>query len=137
MAIKSIPKHKIKSLDAVRGEIAILQKLAASGCHPNVIRYHDVFEDRRYIHIVTELCAGGELFDKIIDPKEHLSERRVCAIVAQVLRAVEYLHGHGVVHRDIKPENFLFASREPGAALKVIDFGLSKLLDPYYRLFNY
>jgi serine/threonine protein kinase len=46
-----------------------------------------------------------------------------------MLRAVGYLHGHGVVHRDLKLENFLYESESDDAQLKLIDFGFAKLWD--------
>jgi calcium-dependent protein kinase len=46
----------------------------------------------------------------------------------QILEAVNYLHYHGVCHRDLKPENILFCSMEESSQLKLIDFGLSKVV---------
>ena len=43
---------------------------------------------------------------------------------------VNYCHRLGIAHRDLKPENFLFETTEPDSNLKVIDFGMSKLLNP-------
>jgi calcium-dependent protein kinase len=34
--------------------------------HPNIVKLFDVYEDARYLHLVMEMCAGGELFDRII-----------------------------------------------------------------------
>jgi calcium-dependent protein kinase len=42
---------------------------------------------------------------------------------------LNYIHTQGIAHRDIKPENFLFETKEDETALKIIDFGLSKILD--------
>lgn len=125
VAIKSVPKHKIRRLEGVRREIDILKRLE----HPNIIKFHETFEDRRYIHIVMELCTGGELFDRIIDPKIRLEERDVAGVLKKILEAVSYLHAHNICHRDLKPENFLFTSDEIDAQLKMIDFGLSKQLE--------
>lgn len=47
----------------------------------------------------------------------------------QILEAINYCHNNGVCHRDLKPENFLFETKEDASDLKVIDFGLSKILD--------
>ena len=47
----------------------------------------------------------------------------------QILQALNYCHGENIVHRDLKPENFLFVSNDPNSELKIIDFGLSKMLE--------
>ena len=46
----------------------------------------------------------------------------------QILGAVNYLHHHGICHRDLKPENILLSSMSDNFQLKLIDFGLSKVL---------
>ena len=46
-----------------------------------------------------------------------------------ILQALNYCHSLNIVHRDLKPENFLFVSDDPNADLKIIDFGLSKIMD--------
>ncbi len=66
VAVKSISKLKIrtdKDKQEVEQEIAIMRHLAG---HPNVVRLFDVYEDAGHIHLVMELCKGGELFDQII-----------------------------------------------------------------------
>ena len=51
------------------------------------------------------------------------------SIFRQILQALNYCHGEDVVHRDLKPENFLFVSTDADSELKIIDFGLSKMLE--------
>lgn len=57
-------------------EIDILKNLD----HPNIIKLYEVFEDSDYIHLVTELCTGGELFDEIVS-KEKFTEKEVAIII--------------------------------------------------------
>lgn len=61
-ACKKIPKKKIKKLDRFETEVKILQTLD----HPNIIKLYEYFEDKLNVYLVTEMCSGGELFDKII-----------------------------------------------------------------------
>ena len=78
-----------------------------------------------------EECNGGELFQRLADNAKHnknYTEKDAAGIMKQILQAVNYLHSHGVCHRDLKPENILFSSMEPNSQLKIIDFGLSKVL---------
>ncbi|KAL7495893.1 hypothetical protein ACHAWT_006561 [Skeletonema menzelii] len=124
-AVKSIEKAKIQRLDHLRREVDLL----ASVEHSAVMRLVNVYEDINYVHIVTEKCSGGELFDKIIDRTTDdgcFDEQSAARILKSLLEAVAYLHANGIVHRDIKPENILFETQDEDSPIKLIDFGLSR-----------
>ncbi|KAL3735398.1 hypothetical protein ACJRO7_024517 [Eucalyptus globulus] len=128
-ACKSIPKRKLHSqedVEEVRREIQIMHHLSE---HPNVVQIKGTYEDSTSVHIVMELCGGGELFDRIIK-KGRFSEREAANQIKMIVRAVEACHSAGVMHRDLKPENFLFVNPDDDAELKVIDFGLSVFFKP-------
>ena len=74
------------------------------------------------------LCEGGELFERIIE-HEFFTEDKAAVIFKQILMALNYCHSNNIVHRDLKPENFLFANTADDADLKIIDFGLSKIMN--------
>lgn len=120
VAIKRIPREKIRNYQRFLNEINALKKLD----HPNVIKLFEIYEDEDDVFLVQELCTGGELFDYIIN-REFLSEYQAAVIFNQILLSVMYCHKNGVCHRDLKPENFMFESTKEGANLKLIDFGLS------------
>lgn len=69
-AVKKVAKKKIKNMDRFKQEITILQQLD----HPNVLKLYEYFEDSKNVYLVTELCSGGELFDRIIEA-EFFSEK--------------------------------------------------------------
>jgi calcium-dependent protein kinase len=73
---------------------------------------------------VTELCTGGELFDKII-AKKRFNETECAEVMEQILSAVVFCHKAGIVHRDLKPENIIYATQKPDSIIRVIDFGTS------------
>lgn len=102
--------------------------------HPHVVRIHGTHEDSVAVHLVMELCEGGELFDRIVK-KGHFSEREAAKLIKTILGVVEACHSLGVMHRDLKPENSLFDSEEEDAALKATDFGLSVFYKPGRFLF--
>lgn len=52
----------------------------------------------RAVYLVTDLCVGGELFDRIC-AKSYFLEEDAAKLVRTVMSAVEYLHSHGIVHR--------------------------------------
>jgi len=104
-------------------EVEIMKKLD----HPNVLKLYEYFIEEEDVYLVTEICKGGELFDRIVE-KEFYAEPEAAMIFEQILRSINYIHSQGIAHRDIKPENFLFEGKEDTSTLKIIDFGLSKIL---------
>ncbi|XP_040245043.1 calcium-dependent protein kinase 27 isoform X2 [Aegilops tauschii subsp. strangulata] len=128
-ACKSIAKRKLitdEDVEDVRREIQIMHHLAG---HPNIISIRGAYEDAVAVHVVMELCAGGELFDRIVR-RGHYTERQAAELARVIVAVVESCHSLGVMHRDLKPENFLFVGNEEDAALKTIDFGLSMFFRP-------
>jgi tRNA A-37 threonylcarbamoyl transferase component Bud32 len=100
--------------------------------HPGVVRVldDDVIAsgpDAGTAYLVMELLEGESLQERLErDPL--MGEREFLVIASSVLDVLEAAHSRGVVHRDLKPEN-LFLLRQPGEALvKVLDFGLARLL---------
>lgn len=127
-ACKSISRRKLvteKDIEDVRREIGILEHLSGQ---PNIVEFKGAYEDRSNLHLVMELCSGGELFDRIT-AKGSYSEKEAARIGRQVLNVVHVCHFLGVMHRDLKPENFLLVSREEDAPLKATDFGLSVFIE--------
>lgn len=120
-AVKKVCKRAQDELPRFRAEIHFLRGLD----HPGVIRLHETFEDFGYIYMVTEYCAGGELFEKLVMAK-YFSEPYVATLMKQILSVVCYLHRKQIAHRDLKPENFLFVTRQENSPIKLIDFGLGK-----------
>lgn len=122
-------------------EILVMRRIVESvSPHENVIELYDVFEDARNgaVHLVLELCSGGELFDRIVR-QERYSEAGAAAVVRQIAAGLAALHRAQIVHRDLKPENCLFLNESPDSPLKIMDFGLSSVeefTDPVVGLFG-
>ncbi|MCO5604758.1 hypothetical protein L7F22_058928 [Adiantum nelumboides] len=129
LACKSISKGKLRTpidIEDVRREVDIMRHLPK---HSNIVTLEGVYEDDNAVHLVMELCEGGELFDRIV-ARGHYSERAAAAVMRTILEVVQVCHKHGVMHRDLKPENFLFANKKENSPLKAIDFGLSVFFKP-------
>ena len=97
----------------------------------NVVSLQGVFEDAKSVHIVTDICVGGELYEVLAD-RLHFSEDEAASLFKDLVAAVAVCHGAGVLHRDLKPENILLTKKfgEAGCELKLADFGLAKQLRP-------
>lgn len=130
-AMKIINKQKaaMGSEDeaALINEINILKSLD----HPNIIKVYEYYNTKRKLFIISELCTGGELFDKISHDKV-FNEKVSAHVMKQLLSAVQFCHSKGIIHRDLKPENILLESVEEARkeffTVKVIDFGTSDVL---------
>ena len=105
----------------MRREVQIMYHLSGQ---PGVVELKGAYEDKSSVHLVMELCAGGELFDRII-AKGHYTERAAASLLRTIVEIVHTCHTMGVIHRDLKPENFLLVSKDENAPLKATDFGLS------------
>ena len=127
-ACKSISLRKLvnpKDIEDVKREIHILQHLTGQ---PNILEFRGAYEDKQHLHLVMELCSGGELFDRIIAKGSYL-EREAASIARQIVNVVHVCHFMGVMHRDLKPENFLMVSKDDDSPIKATDFGLSVFIE--------
>ncbi|KAG5626430.1 hypothetical protein H5410_011648 [Solanum commersonii] len=110
-------------------ELLVMRKIVEDvSPHPNVIHLYDVCDDSFGVHLILELCSGGELFDRIVGQARY-NEAGAAAVVRQIAKGLEALHGANIVHRDLKPENCLFLNKDENSPLKIMDFGLSSFED--------
>jgi len=130
------PEHLSKSMlkDQVE-EVEIMRKLN----HPNIVKLHDVFSSRKRLVIVMEFCSGGQLLKRIVkmhhkDGGPGYTEAVAANVIRQIASAVQHMHNQGIVHRDLKPENILYANEGRNSAIKITDFGLSKVLRGKQRM---
>lgn len=104
-------------IEELKNEIDILRYLD----HPNIVRPHEVYTQKKQIYLVMDICAGGDLYTRspytekqagritskyILQNAPSVLDIRLInvfpSIVASMLRAIRYMHDHGVVHRDLK-----------------------------------
>ena len=113
-------RKKAGQIPYLKREVEVL--LALKGTL-NVANLHCVYEDATHVHLVMELCAGGELLARTAAPSSnkpggsgaprtknpqqryHYSERTAASFLRAVLRTVAQCHAKRIIHRDIKPEN--------------------------------
>ena len=128
VAVKIIDKSKMSSamLECALTEIEIIKICQ----FPYIIKFIEAYENMEYIYIFMEYCSGGTLSDYIKKRNYTLSERQCCNIVYKICLAVNYFHSYGIAHRDLKPENILMISEDDDSDIRILDFGLGKIIGP-------
>ncbi|XP_062415817.1 hormonally up-regulated neu tumor-associated kinase homolog A [Pungitius pungitius] len=124
LAIKVIDKKKARQDPYVLKNMKREPRIHQMVRHPNIVVLLETLETENSYYMAMELCAGGDLMDRICDRKR-LEEKEVRRYTHQILSAVEHLHQRGIVHRDLKIENFLLDEHNN---IKIVDFGLSNTL---------
>ena len=128
VAVKIMNKEKMNTtrLESARTEIEIMKICQ----HPNIIHFIDSNETEDKIYIFMEFCEGGTLYNFLKDRSFILNEDLAVNIVHKICMAVYYFHSFGITHRDLKPENILMTSNDDNADIRILDFGLSKIIGP-------
>lgn len=105
-------------------------KLTSALDHENIIGVHDfgIAPDGRS-YLVMEFVEGETLSD-MISRVGYLKPRVARYYLLQICEALEHAHGKGIIHRDLKPANIMLVKNKEGMVIvKVVDFGLAKILD--------
>jgi serine/threonine protein kinase len=119
-----------KQRKTLKKEIDILQQV---GQHENITSIFDVYLTKTELHIVMELCEGGELFDRLVSNGPY-SEESARQHMHCICDALKFLHNSKIIHRDLKPENIMLKTKDPESSLRIADFGLGKVIDEKVRL---
>jgi len=135
-AIKILKKRNLRKVpngeELVNREIEILKKVHHSNCISLVESFTD--EEREKIYIVCEYVSGGSLQSLLQKaPEKRLPLAQARSLFKQLINALEYLHGIGIVHSDIKPDNVLLTV---DGVVKLSDFGVAQCDEAKSQLRN-
>jgi 3-phosphoinositide dependent protein kinase-1 len=125
-AIKILDKNHLIRKDKMLVALAeknVLVKLGVG--HPGIIHLHWTFQDEWSLFFVLDLAPNGEMQSRI-SRLGSLSLDSSRYYAAQIVDALEYMHGKDVIHRDLKPENLLL---DDHFRIKITDFGTGKILE--------
>ena len=124
VAIKVLPPERMA--DENRRRRFVQEARAASALsHPNILTIYEIESADDVDFIVMEYVPGKTL-DTLI-PRQGMRLGEVLRIAIPIADAVARAHAAGIVHRDLKPANVVVG---PDGAVKVLDFGLAKLVSP-------
>ena len=123
VALKLLPEA-LKADPERRSRFIREAQTVAALNHPNVVTMHAVEEAADQPFLVMEYVTGTTLDEKV--PANGMAQDQFFELALSMTEAVAAAHAKGITHRDLKPQNVMIDS---GGRLKVLDFGLAKLLE--------
>eukprot|EP01125_Pyxidicula_operculata_P014993 TRINITY_DN5067_c0_g1_i1.p1 TRINITY_DN5067_c0_g1~~TRINITY_DN5067_c0_g1_i1.p1 ORF type:complete len:551 (-),score=71.04 TRINITY_DN5067_c0_g1_i1:806-2458(-) len=120
---------KLIEKDAIKTESAkqkLIFEIKNHSClkHPNVVRFHNYFEDEKFYYIILEMCNQKTL-RSLLKRRKTISEVETRFYLRQILDAVQHMHSKLIIHRDLKLDNIFLKEM----VVKIGDFGLSVKLE--------
>jgi len=111
---------KERRINRVRTECAVMKKLARTRC-PFLARLDFDYETPTSFYFVLEFCEGGELFYHL-NRMKRFPEHVVKFYTAELICALQALHGSNIIYRDLKPENIMLSA---AGHIRLVDYGLA------------
>ncbi len=127
VAIKTLRANSMNQASQKRFEQEA--KLISSLDHRGIVRLRDFgTTESGQLHMVLDYVAGQSLAEAV-NWHGTFSIADSLEIIIQICDAMQYAHKNSILHRDIKPSNIMFERTESGLEIKVLDFGIAKVLD--------
>ncbi|HKQ79521.1 MAG TPA: serine/threonine-protein kinase [Blastocatellia bacterium] len=131
VALKLLPAEFTSNRDRVR-RFEQEARAASALNHPNIVTIHEIGQakiESGDLHFIAQELIEGETLRGWIKQRD-LSLLDTLDVAIQAASALQVAHTAGIAHRDIKPENMML---RPDGFIKILDFGLAKLLEPDRR----
>ena len=128
VAIKKISKAALtlEDLSLIQTEVDTLKVCQ----HPYVVKLYEIIETYNEVNIVLEYCELGNLYYYLSKNKFILSEEQIATYIHNISKAVYSMHNLGIIHRDLKLSNIALTKNNNKIEIRILDFGLSKILGP-------
>jgi serine/threonine protein kinase len=123
VALKILPPE-LAAHSQVKSRFLEEAKALAALDHPNIVHLYNFGQENGSFVLAMQMVRG-KTWERVILEAKRLDWKLTCRITIDVLKALEYAHGQGIVHRDMKPSNVLV--RETDGAATVMDFGIAKM----------
>ena len=126
-AIKKINKNMLSNFEKPH-EVHIEKQILAEMKHPNIIKLHKTFQDKKHLYFVLEYCRNKDLA-KLINCLVKFDFKIAQFYSAEILSALSYMNKQGIYHRDLKPENI---GLDGDMHLKLFDFATSVKTNKFF-----
>ncbi|PXF40828.1 Calcium/calmodulin-dependent protein kinase type 1 [Gracilariopsis chorda] len=127
-AIKIVSKGAPDLFCPQSGDCREVLAFRAMQSHSSLVQSLGIYEDERFIYILMELLTGGQMLPRLTDRERYYPrycENGIVTVARSLVRALPYLHLHGIARRDVKPENILYVSESKDPTVKLSDFGIA------------
>jgi len=114
------------------GNVMNERRLLTNLHHPAIVELISAFQDKYCLYLLFEFLQGGELF-MLLKNQKRLNGFALAFYLAEITRAISFLHKCDIIYRDLKPENIMITTK--GHA-KLVDFGFAKKLDSSERTYT-
>ena len=128
-AVKKINKNMLSHLEKAY-EVHIEKQILAELRHPNILKLHKTFQDKKHLYFALDYCKNKDL-SKLINNIGKFDYKLAQFYAAEILSAIIYMHKQGVYHRDLKPENI---GLDEDMHLKLFDFATSVKTNKYFDI---
>ena len=129
VAIKMLRPERSREREPVERFLAEIRATRALS-HPSIVQVLSEGETEEHTPYVVMELLRGEALRTTLQRHGKFDRATALSILLPVLEALEEAHAHGLIHRDVKPENVhLSTSAKGDVAVKVLDFGIAKVLD--------
>jgi 3-phosphoinositide dependent protein kinase-1 len=128
-ALKKINKNKLSHLEKAY-EVHIEKQILAELRHPNILKLHKTFQDKKHLYFALDYCKNKDL-SRLINNIGKFDYKLAQFYAAEILSAIIYMHKQGVYHRDLKPENI---GLDEDMHLKLFDFATSAKINKYFDI---
>ena len=137
-ALKLIVPGAAIDEETVQRFVLEAQVMRALSRHPHAVVVHDadIDVDRHAIYIVMDVIHGRSI-EKLLEPGIPMPLEWTTQVLGQLCDVLQQAHERGIVHRDLSPANLMLEDvTDGGVHLRVLDFGIAKVLDPRAGVFD-
>ena len=128
-AIKKINKNMLNNYEK-QHEVHIEKLILSELRHPNIIKLHKTFQDKKHLYFVIEYCKNKDL-GRLINILGKFDYKLAKYYAAEILQALSFMHKQNIFHRDVKPENI---GLDENMHVKLFDFATSIKTNKYFDL---